>query len=326
MPAIRLSTVRRFAALACGLLISCAASAQNWPSKPIRLILGYTTGGAADAMARPLIAKMEPVLGQPLIIEYRPGAGATVAVQVTAAAAADGYTLHLTDAGPMTIVPHVTKVSYDPLASVTPIGLVCAGGTAIVAHPSVQASSLAELVALAKSDPGKLSYGTSGVAGAGHMAAELLQIAADIKLTHVAYKGGGPAMTDLLGGHIPLLFASMGTAVPHVKSGKIKAYAVTCTARVPAIANVPTVAELGYPGFEALIWFGVVGPANLPPEVVAKVSRALTGALGDKSVQDAIRALGYEPVPNTPSEFAGVIRGDLEKWRKVVREANIRSE
>jgi tripartite-type tricarboxylate transporter receptor subunit TctC len=317
--------LRKLAVIFC-LFFSASAFGQAWPAKPIRLLLGYTTGGAADAMARPLIAKMEPLLGQPLIIEYRPGAGASLAVQLTAAAAPDGYTLHLTDAGPMTIVPHVSKVAYDPLAGVTPIGLVCAGGTAIVGHPSVPASSLAELLRLAKSQPGKFSYGTSGVAGAGHMAAELLQIAAQVQLVHVAYKGGGPAMTDLLGGHIPLLFASMGTAVPHIKSGRIKAFAVTSTARVPAIPEVPTVAELGYPGFEALIWFGVIGPARLPGEIVTKLSHALTTALGDKAVQDAIRALGYEPVPNTPAQFGEVIRGDLEKWRRVVREANIKSE
>jgi tripartite-type tricarboxylate transporter receptor subunit TctC len=308
-----------------GLCFCVSAVGQSWPAKPIRLLLGYTTGGAADAMARPLIAKMEPLLGQPLIIEYRPGAGASLAVQLTAAAAADGYTLHLTDAGPMTIVPHVSRVSYDPLG-VTPIGLVCAGGTAIVGHPSVPANSLAELVRLARSQPGKLSYGTSGVAGAGHMAAELLQIAAQVQLVHVAYKGGGPAMTDLLGGHIPLLFASMGTAVPHVKSGRIKAFAVTSTARVPAIPEVPTVAELGYPGFEALIWFGIIGPPRLPGEIVNRLSTALTTALADKSVQDAIRALGYEPVPNTPAQFGQVIATDLEKWRKVVSAANIKAE
>jgi tripartite-type tricarboxylate transporter receptor subunit TctC len=249
-----------------------------------------------------------------------------VAAQAISAAAPDGYTLHLTDAGPMTIVPHVSKVAYDPLASFTPIGLACAGGTAIVAHASLQARSLADFIRIAKAQPGKVSYGTSGVAGAGHMAAELLQIVAGIKLVHVAYKGGGPAMTDLLGGHIPVLFASMGTAVPHIKSGKIVPLAVTSTARVPAVPEVPTVAELGYPGFEALIWFGIVGPAKLPDEVTTKVNQALNAALDDKSVQEAIRGLGYEPARTSPSEFARVIANDLDKWRKVVREANVKSE
>jgi tripartite-type tricarboxylate transporter receptor subunit TctC len=158
------------------------------------------------------------------------------------------------------------------------------------------------------------------------MAAELLQIAAQVRMVHVAYKGGGPAMTDLLGGHVGVLFSSMATAVPHIRSGKIKGLAVTTSTRVPAIPDVPTVAELGFPGYEALIWFGLVGPAKLPPEITSTVSRALVSALEEKSVQDAIRNMGYEPVPNTPAQFAAVIRNDLEKWRKVVDEAKIRVE
>jgi tripartite-type tricarboxylate transporter receptor subunit TctC len=316
----------RIAAIACGMAVSIGAFAQTWPTKPIRLILGYPTGGATDAMARPLIAKMEPLLRQPLIIEYRPGGGATVGATVAASSPPDGYALHLIDAGPMTIVPQVQKLPYDPLASFTPIGLICAGGTAIVAHPSLPANSLTDMIRLAKTQPGKLSYGTSGVAGAGHMAAELLQIAAQIQMVHIVYKGGGPAMTDLLGGHVPILFSSMATAVPHIKSGKIKGFAVTTSSRVPAIPEVPTVAELGFPGFEALIWFGIVGPAKLPQDIVDKVSRALTSALEDKSVQDAIRNLGYEPAPGTPEQFATVIRNDLDKWRRVVSEAKIKVE
>src|SRR5918999_3269852 len=316
----------RVAAIACAMAVSIGAFAQSWPTKPIRLILGYPTGGATDAMARPLIAKIEPLLRQPVIIEYRPGAGATVGAAVAASSPPDGYSLHLVDAGPMTIVPQVQKLPYDPLASFTPIGLICAGGTAIVAHPSLPANSLTEMIRLAKTQPGKLSYGTSGVTGAGHMAAELLQIAAQIQMVHIVYKGGGPAMTDLLGGHVPILFSSMATAVPHIKSGKIKGFAVTTSGRVPAIPDVPTVAELGFPGFEALIWFGIVGPAKLPQEIVDKVSRALTSALEDKSVQDAIRNLGYEPAPGTPEQFAAVIRNDLDKWRRVVSEAKIKVE
>ena len=313
-------------AIFCALLLPHLVSAQSWPAKPIRLILGYTTGGATDAMARPLIAKLEPILGQPVLIEYRPGANATLGAQLAASAAPDGYTLHLIDAGPMTIVPHVSKLAYDPLTSFTLIGLICAGGTAVVAHPSFPANSLHELVRLAKAEPGKISYGTSGIAGAGHMAAELLQIATQTQMVHIVYKGGGPAMTDLLGAHIPVLFASLGTAVPHIRSGKIKGLAVTSTSRVPAIPEVPTVAELGFPGFEAVVWFGLVGPAKLPADIVARASQALNKALEAKSVQEAIRNIGYEPSANTPAQFADVIRSDLEKWRKVVREANIKTD
>jgi tripartite-type tricarboxylate transporter receptor subunit TctC len=319
-PGLRLGTI------VSAMAISVAAFAQAWPAKPIKLILGYPTGGANDALARLLIAKMEPVLKQPLVIEHRPGAGATLGAQIVANAPPDGYTLHLISAAPVTILPNLQKLPYDPLTSFTPIGLICAAGTAIVAHPSVPANSLAALLKLARTQPGKLSYGTSGIATAGHMGAELLQIAAQVQMVHIAYKGGGPAMTDLLGGHIPVLFASMATAVPHIRSGKIKAFAVTTPARVPAISDVPTVAELGYPGFEAQGWLGIVAPAKLPPDILATVSRALTIALEDKSVEEAIRNLGYEPAPGTPDDFAALISNDLEKWRRVVAEAKIKLE
>ena len=316
----------RLGAIVFAMAFSVAAFAQAWPAKPIKLILAYPPGGATDALARLLSAKMEPVLKQPLAIEHRPGANATLGAQIAASAPPDGYTLHLVGAAPVTIAPNLQKLPYDPLTSFTPIGFICANGTAIVAHPSVPANSLAELINLARRHPGKLSYGTSGVASAQHMAAELLQAAAQVQMVHVAYKGGAAAMNDLLGGHLPVLFASMATAVPHVKSGKIKGLAVTTPARVPAIADVPTVAEVGYPGFEALGWFGLVGPAKLPADIVSRASKALATALEDKSVQQAIRQLGYEPMPGTPDDFAAVIRNDLEKWRRVVDEAKIKLE
>ena len=318
-------TLLKPALLIAGMAISMAAFAQAWPAKPIKLILGYPTGGATDAMARPLIAKMEPVLKQPLIIEYRPGAGATVGAAVAASSAPDGYTLHLIDAGPMTIVPNVQKLPYDSLTSFTPIGLICAGGTAIVAHPSVPANSLAELLKLARTQPGKLSYGTSGVAGAGHMAAELLQIAAQVQMVHIVYKGGGPAMTDLLGGHVPVLFSSMATAVPHIRSGKIKGLAVTTSSRVPAIPDVPTVAEVGYPGFEALIWFGLVGPAKLPPDIVARLNAGIRSSMEGEDVKAKLSAVGAEIATTSPEEFARIIRSEIERWAKVVKASGARA-
>ena len=320
--------VLRAAAFACSALLSFAASAQSWPAKPVRLILGYTTGGAADSTARPLIAKMEPALGQSFVIEYRPGAGATIAADAAAKAPPDGYTLHLVDAGPMTIAPHLSKVGYDPLASFTPIGLVNVGGSAIVAHPSVPVNSLAELIRLAKSQPGKFSYGTSGVGGAGHLAGELFKSITQTDLVHVAYKGGAPAMTDLMGGQIPLLFSSMATAVPHIKSGRIKGLAVTALQRASAIPDVPTAAEQGLPGYEAVAWFALIGPAGLPAEVVSSASRALNRALEDRGFQEAIRAQGFETasVPSTPAKLASLIRSDFEKWGKVMRDAKIKAE
>jgi tripartite-type tricarboxylate transporter receptor subunit TctC len=298
------------------------AQQGGWPDKPVRLILGYPPGGAADGVARPREPRLQAGLGQPRVFDYKPGAGATLAAALCAKAAPDGYTLHLTDAGPMCIVPAGKKLPYDPLADFTPIGNVCAGGTLVVAHPSLGVKSIADLVAAAKAKPG-LVYGTSGVGGAGHLAAELLQSMAGVQLTHAPYKGGNQAAADLVGGQIPLLFSSMSTAIPFVQQGKIVALGVTSATRASVLPDVPTVAEQGLPGFEASLWFGLVGPAKLPAEIVTKAHAALTATLADRAVQDAIRRQGYEPVPGSTAEFAARIRADGEKWAKVVRDAKI---
>lgn len=309
--------------LAAALSEVLAQSSRGWPDRPIRFVLGYPTGGAADGVGRALTPRLEADVGQPWIIDYRPGAGATIAAEATARAAPDGYTLHLMDAGPMTIVPNGKKVSYDPVGSFAPIGMVCSGGTLVVAHPSVPANNVEELVKLARSSAQPLNYGTSGVGGAGHLAGELFQTMTQTKLVHVPYKGGSQAAVDLIGGQIPLLFSSMATAIPHVQSGKIRAIGVTSERRSAALPNVPTLAEQGLPGYEATVWFGLVGPAGLPADIVTRANRALNAALSDAAVQDAIRRQGYDPEPGTPSEFAARIRSDLAKWGKVIRDAKI---
>jgi tripartite-type tricarboxylate transporter receptor subunit TctC len=307
-------------AAACG---ASSASAQPWPAKPIRLVLGYTVGGAAEGTARALQPRLEQLLGQPLLMEYKPGAGATIAVEYTAKSAPDGYTLHLVDSGPLTILPNARKVGYDPIKSIAPIGLVCAGGTILVAHPSVPAANLEDLVRLARAKPGSLSYGTSGVGGAGHLAGELFKTVTRTDLVHVPYKGGGPAITELLGGQLPLLFSSMGTAVPYVKAGKIKALGVTSPDRASVLPDVPTIAEQGYPGFNATVWFALVGPPGLANDIIARMNQALRMTLDDPQVQDGIRKQGYEPSPTMPQGLLDRIRSDLVKWGKVVRDANI---
>ncbi len=302
------------------------AQARSWPEKPIRLVLGYPTGGAADATARPLQPKLEAALGQSLIIDYRPGAGATIAVDFTAKAPADGYTLHLVDSGPLTILPNGKKLNFDPLTSLTPIGLVNGGGAVIIVNPAVPVNNVAELVALAKATPGGLTYGTSGVGGGAHLAAELLQSVTKASFSHVPYKGGAPALVDLIGGQIPVLFSSLGSAMQYIQSGRVKPIAVTSLTRSGAIPNVPTVAEQGFAGYEATVWFGLVGPAGLPPEIVSKLNRALNAALADPGVADAMRKLGYEPITSTPQEFADRIRVDLAKWARVIKDAKIQLE
>jgi tripartite-type tricarboxylate transporter receptor subunit TctC len=299
-----------------------AQQTAGWPDRPIKVVLGYPPGGAADGAARPLEPRLQASLGQPILFDYRPGAGATVAAAFTAKAAPDGYTLHLTDSGPMTILPGGKRLPYDAFESFTPIGMVCSGGTLLVAHPSVAARNVPELVALLKAKPG-MTYGTSGVGGAGHLAAELLQAMAGVSMTHVPYKGGSQAVTDLVGGQVPLLFSSMATAIPFVQGGKINALAVTSSTRASALPDVSTVAEQGLAGFEASVWFAMVGPARLPADIVARVNAAQNAALADPAVQAAIRKQGYEPQPGSPADLARQIRLDSDKWGKVIRDAKI---
>jgi tripartite-type tricarboxylate transporter receptor subunit TctC len=299
-----------------------AQQAPGWPDRPIKVVLGYPPGGAADGAARPLEPKLHASLGQPILFDYRPGAGATVAAAFTAKAAPDGYTLHLTDSGPMTILPNGKRLPYDPVESFTPIGMVCAGGTLLVANPSVSARTVPELIALLKANPG-MTYGTSGVGGAGHLAAELLQAMAGVRMTHVPYKGGSQAVTDLVGGQVPLLFSSMATAIPFVQGGKINALAVTSSTRAAALPDVPTVAEQGLAGFEASVWFAMVGPAKLPADIVARVNAAQNAALADPAVQAALRRQGYDAQPGSPADLARQIRADGDKWARVIRDAKI---
>jgi tripartite-type tricarboxylate transporter receptor subunit TctC len=299
------------------------AQSKGWPDRPIKLVLGYPPGGAADGTTRPLEPKLQSTLGQPILFDYRPGAGATVAADYTAKAAPDGYTLHIIDSGPMTILPNGKQLGYDPFKSFTPIGMVCAGGTLVAAHPSVSANSVSELIALAKAKPGSLTYGTSGIGGAGHLAAELLQSLTGTQLIHVPYKGGNQAVTDLVGGQIPLLFSSMATAIPYVQSKKIKAIAVTYPTRASALPDTPTVAESGLAGFDASVWFAMVGPANLPDDIVAKTNQALNAALAEPGVQESLRKQGYEPVMGSAADLAKQIRADYDKWGKVIRDAKI---
>jgi tripartite-type tricarboxylate transporter receptor subunit TctC len=325
----------RFAALAALLAASTSvALAQAYPTKPIRLMIGYTAGGSAEAGARPLARALEPLLGQPLVFEYRPGNAGGVAMEAIAKAPADGYTLYYFDSGPLTVAPHLARVSYDNLASFTHLGHVCGSGSLLVVHPSTPFRSVAEVIAASKREPNKWSYGTSGVGGPHHLSGEYFKSVTGANLLHVPYKGGGPAMTDLLGGQIPMLFSSLGPAVGAVKSGKIRPLAVTSLHRSPAFPDVPTMDEVGRDGgraaalrgFDSTAWYGVLGPAGLPREVVAKWTQVLAKAGADKTVLDQINATGCDTEILSPAKTVERIKADYEKWGRVVKEANIRAE
>src|SRR3954468_24096099 len=310
------------------LAAACAggALAQSYPTKPVRLMLGYTAGGSAEAGARPLARALEPLLGQPLVFEYRPGNAGGVAMEAIARAPADGYALYYFDSGPLTVAPHLAKVGYDILQSFTHLGHVCGSGSLLVVHPSTPFRTVDDVVTISKREPNKWSYGTSGVGGPHHLSGEYFKSVTGAVLLHVPYKGGGPAMTDLMGGQIPMLFSSLGPAVGAVKTGKIRPIAVTSPHRSQAFPDVPTMDEAGLKGFDSTAWYGILGPAGLPQEVVTKWTQALAKAGADKATMDLINATGCDAEILSPAKTAERIKIDNEKWGRVVREANIRAE
>src|SRR5947207_2623230 len=270
------ATMLRFAAVAALLATSLStAHAQAYPSKPIRLMIGYTAGGSAEAGARPLARALEPLLGQPLVFEYRPGNAGGVAMEAIAKAPPDGYTLYYFDSGPLTVAPHLAKVGYEPVKSFTHLGHVCGSGSLLVVHPTTPFRSVEDVITISKRQPDKWSYGTSGVGGPHHLSGEYFKNVTGARLLHVPYKGGGPAMTDLMGGQIPMLFSSLGPAVGAVKSGKIRAIAVTSPQRSAAFPDVPTMDEVGLKGFDSTAWYGILAPAGLPAELMTRWAQAL---------------------------------------------------
>ena len=301
--------------------------AQNFPSHPVTLTVGFAPGGGADTAARFIAQKLAENIGQPVIVENKAGAGGNIAAQHIAAAAPDGYTIHLTSVGPMTVAPHiVAKLPYDPKRDIAPITMGVVFPNVLVVHSGVPAKTLAEFVALAKQKPGQLSYGSSGVGGAGHLAGELFKERAGIDVTHVPYTGGGPAMVDLLGGRIDMYVGVPSTVAPHVNAGKARALATTGAKRTSTMPDVPTVAEAGYPGFEATNWYAFVAPGKTPKELLDFWNRELTKVLNNPQVAAELAKDGLDPAPSTRDELAQYIERESLKWGKVVREATITAE
>jgi tripartite-type tricarboxylate transporter receptor subunit TctC len=298
----------------------------DYPDKPIRMIVGYTPGGAADNLVRPLADRMSKLLGQQVVMDYRPGAGGVIAADVLSKAPADGYTLHITDSGPMTIVPKLSKTPYNPLTDFTPLAMVGAGGVVIVTPPNSKADSVKKLVELMRDKPENWTYGTSGIGGVGHLAGEQFKMVSGAQINHVPYKGGAPAIVELMGGHVPVLFSSLGSAASHIKAGRINALAVTSLKRSSMFPELPTLAESGFPQFDASIWFGIVAPAQLPAPIADKLVSVLQTALQDPAVQDSIRKEGYETMSMTPAQMKAQIGQDLARWEKVIKEARISAQ
>ncbi len=306
------------------LLIATTAHAA-WPDKPIRLVIPFPAGGGADSMARPLAQKLTAQLGQPVVLDHRTGAGGTIAAEVAAAAPPDGYTLMFATLGTHAINASLyTKLRYDPVKDFVPIALTHVAPRVLVAHPSVGAQNVKELIAVAKSKPGALTFGSSGNGGVNHLSGELFKSMAGVDMVHVPYKGAAPAAVDLLGGRLSLVFDSIVVWSEHIKTGKVRALGVSSAARTAALPGVPTIAEAGLAGFDVANWLGVLAPARTPPEVIARLSAELKIAMADAEMRQLLIGVGVDPVYSTPAEFAEIIRKDIVKWAAVVKATGAR--
>jgi len=314
--------------LAAGALIfASAVGGQSFPSRSVTLTVGFAPGGGTDTAARITAQKLSENIGQSVVVENKAGAGGNVAAQHIALAAPDGYTIHLTSVGPMSVAPHLVKdLAYDPKRDIAPITMGVVFPNVMVVHAGVPAKTLDEFVALAKQRPGQINYASAGLGGAGHLAGELFKERAGIDMVHVPYKGGGPAMTDLLAGRIDMYIGVPSTVAPHVDAGKLRALATTGAKRSSTMPGVPTVAESGHPGFEATNWYAFVAPGKTPKEVLDFWNRELTKVLNDARVRVELAKHGLDPAPGGREELAQYFDRESLKWGKVVREAKITSE
>ena len=322
--------VRAIVAMLGGMLFAAAvgtASAQAWPSKPVRIIGPHAPGGVTDVITRIVAQPLGDALGQPIVVENRPGASGLLGTELAARAAPDGYTL-LMYVDTNTIFPSTVKqLSHDPDGSFTPITLIARGAHVVIAHPSVPAANLQELVKFAKANPGQLAYATPGTGSPQHLAAETIKQATGIDVAHIPYKGGGQAIGDVVGGQVKLGVLGMAPVMPHYKAGKLKILAVTGGQRSSLLPEVPTVAESGLPGFSTLQWTGIVAPAGTPPDVVARLHTVLADILRQPAVVEKITALGQEARASaTPDEFRQMIRAEIKRWPAVVAAAGVKPE
>ena len=311
----------------CALSLGMAAAHAQppYPVKPIRFVAPFAPGGGTDFIARVAAQKLTEAVKQQVIVENRPGAGGTLGAEIGARAAPDGYTFTVI-AGSYAVNPSLYKLAFDPVNDVTPVIQFSQGPFVIVAHPSLPAKTAKDLIALGKARPGHLLYATSGQGSITHLATELFAMMSGIKMTHVPYKGTGPALTDTIAGHTQLLWGSAAAAVPAVKGGRLKALGVSTAARIAALPDVPTVGESGLKGYEVILWHGLIGPRNLPRPIVDRVNGELNKALKAKDMEEKLAADGVSPAGGTADQFAALIRRDIEVWRKVVQKAGVKAE
>jgi tripartite-type tricarboxylate transporter receptor subunit TctC len=307
--------------------VACAASAQTYPTKPIRFIVGFAPGGATDIIARALAQKLSDVFGQQVVVDNRAGGGGTIAAMMAAKSPPDGYTLLMGTISTLaTNVSTYKNLPYDPLRDFAPVTLAAATPYFVTINAGLPVSNLKEFIALAKAKPGALNFGTSGAGGGAHLSAELFRAMAGIDLVHVPYKGAALALTDVIGGQIQMSFSQPLIVLPHLKSGRVKALAITSAKRSSALPEFPTVAESGVPGYESSSWQGIVVPTGTPFAIITRLHAELVKGLRSRDIGDRLAAEGTDPGGNSPAEFGAYIRREIAKWAKVVKDAGIKTE
>ena len=318
--------MRKLLLCVAALAVALAATAQSFPTKPIRLIVTYPPGGGADLMARLIAPKMADTLGQPVVVENKPGASGQIGAGEVARAAPDGYTL-LLDASSYSVNPSLyAKLPYDPAKAFTPIALIALFPNVLVVTPDFAPRDVKELIALAKAKPGTIAFASSGNGSAQHLSGELFRQKAGVEMTHVPYKGGAPALNDVMGGQVPVFFANMASSLPQIKGGKVRALAITGAQRSPQLPTVPTLAEAGVPGYEVYEWNAIFAPAGTPAPVVAKIAESIAKALQSAELRERVASLGGEIAAYGPAETDRFVREQTELWGKVVRAGHIKVE
>jgi tripartite-type tricarboxylate transporter receptor subunit TctC len=327
MPIVRTLRDVLYAGVLIAALGAVAASAQDYPNRPITLVVPFPPGGSTTIVARIVADRMSEALGQSIIIDNRGGAGGTVGSRAVAKSPADGYTILLGYTGTLAIGPTLYgNAGYDPRADFAPIGRIGTAPNTLVVHPSLPVHSVAELIAYAKANPGKINYGSAGIGTVSHVCGEYFATAAGVRITHIPYKGSSPALTDLIGGHVAIYFSSLPPAVGLVKEGKVRALAVTSAKRSPIFPDLPTVAESALPGYEAVLHYGIVAPAGTPRPIIDKLSTALRAAVMSEDLKSRLADDGAEPLPSTPEEYAADIDREETKWSAIIKASGAKAE
>jgi tripartite-type tricarboxylate transporter receptor subunit TctC len=307
-------------------LATTAAQAQSWPARPVKMVVPFPAGGPTDVLTRVLSEKLSHALAVPVVVENKPGAGGTIGADFVAKSAPDGYTLVMATGSTHSVGPYLGKVPYDPQKDFTPIIYVGYATNILLVSPVLGVNNVRELIALAKKDPGKLNYSTSGIGSVAHLTSEMFASMAGIKLTHVPYKGTQLSISDLASGQVALLFDNLMTGKPHVDSKRLKGIGVSSLKRSSIMPDIPTVSESGLPGFESWNYFGIFGPAGTPRAVVERVNNEMNRILADPAVRERFYTLGFEITGGTPAEFTAVMTSEAQKWSKVIRDANVKPE